>query len=394
MADLCEPLADTDTDTDTGAGRPAHLVHVFPSFGIGGVPLRIATVMNRLGRRYRHTVVALDGNLDAAAHVGSDVAAGYRSVALPRYSLPKALARIAAELKDLGPDLLLTYNWGAVEWALAAMLTRRGAHLHLESGFGLEEAEGLKLRRALFRRLALARTDAVVVPSHTLAAIARQSWRIPPGRIVHIANGIDCRRFAAPPNPELRARLLGGDEAGVVVGTVAPLRPEKNVGRLLRVFRDLPTAVPTRLLIVGDGSERAGLEAEAAALGIADRVIFAGYVAEVERVLGLIDVFVLTSDTEQMPNALLQAMANGRAIASTDVGDVRRILPAEAGRFVVGKTDERALARVVADLVETPALRTAAAEANRCHVVAHHALDGMIATYDALFARVLAGRRA
>ena len=91
----------------------------------------------------------------------------------------------------------------------------------------------------------------------------------------------------------------------LVIGTVAPLRPEKNIGRLLQAFAALDGTVPTRLVVAGDGTERRILGKLACELGIADRVIFTGQV-DPEEVLGTFDIFVLSSDTEQMPNALLE----------------------------------------------------------------------------------------
>ncbi|MFC7335303.1 glycosyltransferase [Rhodocista pekingensis] len=371
---------------------PPHLVHIFPSFGIGGVPIRIATVMNHLGRRARHTVVALDGRFDAASRIAPDVPLELRPLTLPRYGIAGSLRRIGAELRDLRPDLLLTYNWGAVEWALANTLRRRSAHLHLESGFGPEEADGRLPRRDLLRRLALARADGVVVPSHRLLGIARDSWRVPARTLLHIPNGIDCARFSAPADTDL-ARRLAVEPGAVVVGTVAPLRPEKNLGRLLRVFAALPRERDLRLLIVGDGPERPGLERLAAELGIAARILFAGNVERVETVLGLIDVFVITSDTEQMPNALLQAMAAGRAVASVDVGDIAAMLPAAARPLVVPKTDEAALAAAVLRLADDADRRAAAGAENRRHVAARYGLDRMLAAYEGLVARLLPAER-
>ena len=88
----------------------------------------------------------------------------------------------------------------------------------------------------------------------------------------------------------------------LIIGTVAPLRPEKNIGRLLRVFAMLDTSLPVRLVVAGDGAERGALERFAQQLGISDRVSFTGRVLP-GSVLGSFDIFALSSDTEQMPNA-------------------------------------------------------------------------------------------
>ena len=84
----------------------------------------------------------------------------------------------------------------------------------------------------------------------------------------------------------------------------------------------LDTSLPVRLVIAGDGAERATLEQFAQELGISDRVVFTGHMLP-EAVLGSFDVFALSSDTEQMPNAVLEAMAARLPVASVDVGDVK-----------------------------------------------------------------------
>ncbi|HET8727637.1 MAG TPA: glycosyltransferase family 4 protein, partial [Alphaproteobacteria bacterium] len=381
-------LRDPGAAAAPGAVRP-HLVHVFPSFAHGGVPLRIATVMNHLGNAYRHTVVAMDGRHDARSRLDRSLSVAYETVTAARYGLVGTVGRLSAALRRLRPSLLLTYNWGAIEWALANTLAPVCPHLHLESGFGLEEAAGRIRRRAVFRRLALARAAGLVVPSRCLVRIATEEWRIPERKIHYIPNGVDLARFAAPHDPGLTAGLLG-DRPGVVIGTVAPLRPEKGLHRLLNVFAGLAAdGLEAKLLIVGEGSERPRLNALASSLGIADRVVFAGHVDAVERIIGAIDVFVITSDTEQMPNALLQAMAAGRPVASVDVGDIREILPVLNRPFIVPVKAENQLGAAVSKLISDVELRRALGAVNREHVANHYAVADMFDAYTKLFEAVL-----
>lgn len=362
---------------------PAHLLHVFPSFAIGGVPLRTARIINHLGRRYRHTLVALDDNFAAgrtlADHLEVTLLPGRR----PAENVLRAVWENAAALRRHRPDLLLTYNWGAIEWAMAARLGQAARHLHFEAGFGTEEADRQIRRRVLFRRWALARCDGVVVPSHTLADLARRVWRLPGARVIHLPDGIAVERFAAP-GADGVARRAGE----LIVGTVAPLRPEKNIGRLLRVFASLAPILPTRLVIAGDGSERGRLEKLAGDLGIADRVVFTGQV-QPETVLGAFDIFALSSDTEQMPNALLEAMAAGCAVAAVDVGDVRRMVCEENREFVTPRDDGRSFAGAIARLLADPARRDLLGRRNRARAIAEFSDRRMLVAYEALFCRTL-----
>jgi glycosyltransferase involved in cell wall biosynthesis len=364
-----------------------HVLHVFPSFGIGGVPLRMVRIINHLGKQFRHTVIALDNNFDAAAAISGDVDV----TALPwEHRKPRSFAAVllgAFVLRRLRPDLLLTYNWGAIEWAMASRMWPGPRHVHIEAGFSQGEADAQLLRRVLFRRWALARCALVVVPSRRLEDLACRVWRLPAPRVSYIPNGVDAARFSLP----VRERIPGFSRrpGELVIGTVAPLRPEKNIGRLLRAFALLGDSPPLRLVIAGDGVERRPLERLANELSIADRVLFIGQVAP-ELVLGTFDIFALSSDTEQMPNALLEAMAASRAIAAVDVGDVKDIVCRDNREFIVARDDGPGLASAITRLVHDPKKRDALGSENRRRVIAKFSQERMFSAYHEVFAHTRA----
>jgi glycosyltransferase involved in cell wall biosynthesis len=377
----------TGAEAADGVRSPLFL-HVFSSFGTGGVPIRMTSVLNHMGPRYRHAVVALDGDAGAADRLAKNVP--FTLLDAPRRGghLVGSLARLVPALARIHPDLLLTYNWGAIEWALANRLLPDIPHIHFESGFGPEEARSQIPRRVLFRRIALSATQRIVVPSQALVTIARDEWRINPRLIEYIPNGVDCERFACAPDA---AAIPGFIKATgeLIVGTVAPLRPEKNLGRLVKAFAAIAPRINARLLLVGDGQERGRLEALSRTLDVSERVVFAGYVAKPEKVLGLFDVFALSSDTEQMPNAVLQAMAAGRAIAATDVGDVRVIVAPENHRYVTAFGDDDAFQAAIEALLRDEAMRAAIGSANRAHVRRHYPMARFFGAYSELFEAAL-----
>jgi L-malate glycosyltransferase len=359
-----------------------HVLHIFPSFGIGGVPLRMVRIINHFGKRFRHTVIALDCNFEAAASIAADLDVTLLPTPYPKRGLLGAVAGSARVMRHLRPDLLLTYNWGAIEWAMASRLLRLSRHVHLEAGFGRGEADSQIPRRVMFRRLALGGGALIVVPSRRLEDLAHRVWRLPPRRVAYVPNGVDTARFFAPARDSVPGFTRRREE--LVIGTVAPLRPEKNVGRLLRVFARLDGSLPLRLVIAGDGTEQNSLEALAAELGIADRVIFTGQVAP-ESVLGTFDIFALSSDTEQMPNALLEAMAASRAIAAVDVGDVKNMVCEGNREFIVPRDDAPAFARAISQLLGDPETRAELGRKNWERVVAEFSQERMFAAYSVIF---------
>src|SRR5215472_5997664 len=144
-----------------------HVLHVFPSLGVGGVPLRMVRIINHFGTRFRHTVVALDNNFEAAAGIDGSLDVALWPVQQPRRGMFRSVTGGVVALRRFRPDLLLTYNWGAIEWAMAARLSPVRRHIHFEAGFSQREADSQIPRRVWFRRLALARCALVVVPSPT-----------------------------------------------------------------------------------------------------------------------------------------------------------------------------------------------------------------------------------
>ncbi len=376
------------------------LLHVFSTFAVGGPQVRFARLARLLGDNYRHLIVAMDGAHDAAALLDAGVdyrihhlRSGSGPGAGPRAGKGALVANLAAwraELRALRPDLLVTYNWGAIEWGLANRLPalwggERCPQVHIEDGFGPEEAHRQRRRRVLFRRLALARST-VVVPSRTLHRIAATVWRLDPARLEYLPNGIDCDRFAGPPDGALLAGLGAAPGGPPVIGTIAALRPEKNLARLVRAFAELSRHTEARLVIAGAGAEADRLAALVATLGVAARVRFAGHVDAPERLLGGFDVFALSSDTEQMPFSVLEAMAAGLPVAAVDVGDVRHMLAADNAGYLT-EPSAPALAAALGQLLADPARRAAIGAANRARVRELFDERRMAAGYDRLFSR-------
>ncbi len=317
------------------------LFHVFPTFDAGGAQIRFAAIANHFGPRLRHIIVALDGRVGAAARLNSDVPFRCLDVAVRKGTLAGNLGNFRSVLKSEKLDLLITHNWGAIEWAMA----RAGTgirHIHIEDGFGPDEARGQLWRRVLTRRLVL-RQSTIIVPSRTLERIARDVWRLPRAHLHYIPNGIDLERFK---------RRSTGENPIPVIGTVSALRREKNLQRLLRAFARTVQRIPCQLVIVGDGTERNALEDTARELGVSNFVRFEGHVPDPSSLYGTFDIFALTSDTEQMPYTVIEAMAAGCPIAATDVGDIREMVAAENRPFIVAKDEDAvsdALVRLLMD---------------------------------------------
>jgi glycosyltransferase involved in cell wall biosynthesis len=115
------------------------------------------------------------------------------------------------------------------------------------------------------------------------------------------------------------------------------------------------------LLIVGDGPEKPGLEALARELGIADITEFTGHMAQPSAAFRRMDLFALSSDTEQLPIAMLEAMAHALPVVATAVGDVPHVLPPQAASMLAEPDDAAFQATLARALQHRDAWRELAA---------------------------------
>ena len=359
------------------------LVHVFPSFAGGGPEVRTCVLINAMPE-FAHTIVSLNGEKSGFARLDRPHEIDFRS--LEHYGGLGNLRKLGAALAAERPDLVVTYGWGGTDAILALRAAGRPRPLHVEDGFLPDEATEQKFARLQIRRLAFRLAAALVVPSRTLERIATDTWWLSPSRLRYIPNGVDIERFRPPTDEERAAarQKFGAVPGEAVIGTVAGLRPDKNHLRLIRAFARINARWPSRLVIVGDGHTRQALEQAARELNIADRVVLPGGVVDPSGCYHGFDVFALTSNTEQMPLSVLEAMATALPVVSTDVGDVRAMVPAEGGS-VAALGDDDGLERILEHACADSEWRTRAGTRNRAHAVAEFSLTKMIAAHRALF---------
>lgn len=390
--------------------RVKSILHLHSSFNLGGKEARCAQIMNALGAEARHVILsaepdslnardALDGALDVAFPRD-------KAPALHGKPAPGRYRRLARYFQ--GFDLILSYNWGSMDGVmahrLAAPFMKLPPLIHHEDGFNEDERERTNWKRDAFRSLALPTTYRVVVPSQTLAQVARQIWHVPAAKLSQIPNGIAVADYAVPPARDAISGVIKA-EGEVWVGTLAGLRTVKNLPALVRAtaLAKAQGATIDRLIIVGEGPERDAIEAEAAACGIGHILHLPGFMRDPARFIGLFDIFALSSYSEQYPISLIEAMAAGVPAASFAVGDVAHMVAPSNAPFIVEAGDETTLAAALTALshdrerrahIGEEAQRLAQMRNDERVMLAQYAALYGDAMGDALFARKLRDKSA
>jgi glycosyltransferase involved in cell wall biosynthesis/O-antigen/teichoic acid export membrane protein len=233
-------------------------------------------------------------------------------------------------------------------------------------------------------------TDAFIAVADRHAKYLVEHEHLPSDRVVVISNGVDTDRYG--PNRSGSANLrqqLGIAHSVPLAGIVAVLRPEKNHEMFLRVAarvrRDL---VEAHFLIIGDGPRRAELETLVAQLGLTDCVHFLGKRTDVPELLGLLDVFVLTSHNEANPVSILEALASGKPVVSTAVGSIPQTVIDGVTGYLVEPNDELTMARRVSELLLDPAKSQRLGATGRRLVIDNWSLERMVEGYEELLERL------
>jgi glycosyltransferase involved in cell wall biosynthesis len=264
-------------------------------------------------------------------------------------------------------DVIHTHNstahlYGAIAGKLAGVKV-----LHTEHGKNIgEEARSFRVNRWAERF-----TDVTVAVSKQIAREALLHEHVAPDRLVVVANGISVEHFRSPRNANGRR-----------IGTVGRLVREKNYPLLFRAFTTIPNA---ELVVVGDGPLRSELESQAGPL-----VRFLGQRSDVAALLPGFDVFAVSSSTEGMSIALLEAMAAGCPIVATAVGGNTEVIEHEVTGLLVPPNDETALraaiVRLLADRTLAARLGKAASDLSR----QRYSVAAMTRRYEELWRRLAA----
>lgn len=230
---------------------------------------------------------------------------------------------------------------------------------------------------------AMTHLDAVTTVNEDIEQFFVTDMAMDPARVTTVPNAVDPRLLELRRDPALRAAAGVGD--AFVFAFLGRLHPDKDVGTLLRAFAKVVAAGGNvKLIVAGDGEERAKLEALARELALGDHVRFWGATRDVLKLFGIADAFVMSSIAEGLPMALLEAMSAGLPCISTAVGGIPDVLKDGTG-LLAPASDDAALAEAMISVARDPALAARLGEAGRSTIHARFSVDAVVDRYLDLF---------
>jgi glycosyltransferase involved in cell wall biosynthesis len=299
---------------------------------------------------------------------------------------PLVFARVERTMEMFRPQVVHTHTY-ALHYAFPYMLRRRiPAMVH--TVHNLAERE-VKWYERWVHRLAFKRGVLPVAIAREVADSIRRVYGIDDPRL--IPNGIPVDTFRAPSIDRGSWRKKEGfAPTDVLFVCVAGLRPQKNPALLLETFRRGPASdLRARLLFAGRGALKPELERRIGALGLQARVHLLGLRSDVPEMLNAADVFVLSSDYEGNPLAVLEAMAAGLPVISTAVGGVPELVEGGCGLLVPPK-DAQALSKAMSCLLENAETRITMGKASAARALERFDLKVMTKAYEDLYRELVA----
>jgi glycosyltransferase involved in cell wall biosynthesis len=362
------------------AHRPIGVVHLVLSLNIGGLEKVVYDLARCAPRESLATRVLCLGEIGALRAEFESAGVRVESLGIHGTGAVRSIRAVARRLREWKPDVLHTHNAAPhIVGALAAKLS--GVPVVINTRHGKHGVEGWKNR--LGNRFAAWLTHRMVAVSASTAEAARAIDRIPESRLEIIRNGVDLDLY------QQRNTLPGGR----VLKAIHAARLDhttKDQRTLLRAVRLVVDQEPGfRLDIVGDGADRTVLEALCDELRLRSHVTFLGFRHDVHKLLPQADLFVLSSVTEGLPMTLLEAMAAGLPVVSTDVGGVSELVTRNETGLLVPAQSPEALAGAIQALLRDPERAERMGRAGRRRVEETFDIRRVAARYEQLYATLV-----
>jgi glycosyltransferase involved in cell wall biosynthesis len=335
--------------SSVAGGRRVRVVEVLATGTNGGAQEHLYSLVTRIDpARYDVSVVSLS----AGSAVRKLQRAGVPVLVIDDRDDAIAVGALAAHLADVRPDVVHAHMYRAETVAARAVIALREAGQRRP--YLVATAHSSRVRSEADRATLLELTpqfDRIIAVSTAIQAkLAHEGRDIVP--ISLIRNGVDLQRYDEQEPCCTLAEEYGMEPGSQIVGVVARLEPEKGHPTLLEAWPAVIRAVPdVYLLVVGEGSRRDALEAQARELRIAHRIVFTGRRDDMPAVTAALDVAVLPSYREAQGLSVLEAMALSRPVVASNVGGIPEMIQDGVTGLLVPPHDSEALAAAIIRLL-------------------------------------------
>ena len=284
------------------------------------------------------------------------------------------------------PDVIHSWLFTANTWArVAGRLTGIPAIITSERGMELSRSNVHNRVDHLLQPLA----DRVIVNAHFLARHVIENRHVPADKIVVIPNGVDTVRFDSNVDRMEARQRLGLPLDRPIIGMAASFSPRKRWDLFLHVVQRVAETHQVLALAVGEGKLRTEIERQARQMALGDTVRFLGVRPDMPDVMSALDVFLLTSDDEGLPNVVLEAMAAGRPAVATDAGGTHEAIRSGQTGIVTPLRDVEGLAEATSLLLDEPELAARYGAAGREVVEREFSFDACVNRTCDLYLEVL-----
>lgn len=370
--------------------RKIKVLHILDSLGVGGMERVVIDVVNGLDQsRFDQAVCCVSRKGEAAWRLRD----GAKLIDLGKGDRADHLAplKIARVIRGEAPDIIHAQSWSGVDATIAKLITGQARLVHSEHGRNYPQIGVETLKSRIARRCIYHLADAVFAVSNEIRDHYCRETGFPRDRMLVIPNGIDVRRIDEADASGAREEFgIGADD--FTIGTVARLDRTKDTITLARAFATfyLSQASPRlKLLVIGDGDQRAAIENFVTERGLNGAVIFTGPRHDVPRLLGAMNLFALSSLSEGMPITVLEAMVARLPVVATNVGALPEMVEEGVTGFLVKPKDEQAMAERFARLCSNRELARRLGQAARRKVEREYSLGAMLRSYAGLYLSVL-----
>jgi len=367
-----------------------NILHILQNSNIGGVQRQLLSLLNAYDKDLMNPVVCC---FKAKGEIGEQMEkSGFEVVDFHidrhyRFS-PGIIRRLYTLMKERNIHVVRAHKYSA---SLYGRIAARLAHVPvvITSVHG-NYRKDLRFERKIANKMLSRITDRIVAMSESIRADIIKYDNIDPEKVLVIRNGVDTVMFSPLVNAgDIREELALKDNE-TVIGFVGRLVPAKGLQHLIGAFEVARAEIgEVKLLIVGTGYLMEQLKALAYEKGLSDYIMFLGERTDIQQLLGVIDIFVMPSIAEGLPNALLEAMAAARPVIVTCAGGMGEIIQNGVNGLVVPVGDETSLLAGLRKLVKDRSFAKALGAAARQGIEDKYSIRATARAWEDLYISLL-----